>query len=1203
MAIAAIALTTLLFTSLFTIALSLNDGFQQSNFRQCGGWSHGAFKYLSQEQFQQLRQDPLVKQWGLRRFLGMPHDVPFNKSHVEIGYSDANQAHWMFCDPIEGSLPQEGTNQAATDTHVLALLGVKPELGAEFTVTFDVDGQQTTQTFQLCGWWEYDSAIVANHILIPESRVNEILSQLNIDPANTLDGMTGSWNLDVMLKNPLHIEHAEFTVTFDVDGQQTTQTFQLCGWWEYDSAIVANHILIPESRVNEILNQLNIDPANTLDGMTGSWNLDVMLKNPLHIEQDLVQILGSHGYQCESRSQGDNFIDIGMLALIVFTGYLIIYNVFQISVAGDIRFYGLLKTIGTTPRQLKRIIRHQALALCLVGIPLGLGLGWLLGAKLTPVIIARLNGIQNIVSVRPVIFLGAAVFSLLTVLLSCARPGRMAARVSPIEAVRYTEGRTGGSAKQRRASHGVSIPRMAWANLGRSRSKTLVTVLSLALAVVLLSVSTTFTGGFDMDKYLRDSVCDFQLADASHFQTGNGFSADTALSEQAISALQSQPGIQNGGRVYGKSSWIQEFITEDYFRKSQGQWYEPEALDRYLANTPRNEEGLLCEDAQLYGMEAYPLSKLYFRKSQGQWYEPEALDRYLANTPRNEEGLLCEDAQLYGMEAYPLSKLNLLEGDLAPLSQPDSHAIAAVYSDDDYGRPRMDSHWAKLGDTIISKLNLLEGDLAPLSQPDSHAIAAVYSDDDYGRPRMDSHWAKLGDTITLRYVEEYQFVDATTGEVLSESQLDSHGYRMMPTRWRDVTYTVTALVSVRYVEEYQFVDATTGEVLSESQLDSHGYRMMPTRWRDVTYTVTALVSVPNSMSYRYYGEDEFILGAEAFRRDTQTDAVLYYACDAEDAQEPIIEEFLQHYTQEENPLCDYEENPLCDYESKATYVAEFESFRSMFSLLGGVLSAVVGLVGVLNFFNAINPLCDYESKATYVAEFESFRSMFSLLGGVLSAVVGLVGVLNFFNAILTGILARKREFAVLQSIGMTGRQLKSMGGVLSAVVGLVGVLNFFNAILTGILARKREFAVLQSIGMTGRQLKSMLICEGLLYALGSVALATAVFLALSPLLAVGLEVLQSIGMTGRQLKSMLICEGLLYALGSVALATAVFLALSPLLAVGLENLFWFFTYRFNLLPIALLAPVFALLGCLVPLVVYHFTARATIVERLREAET
>ena len=43
-AIAAIALTAVLFTSLFTIALSINEGFQQSNFRQVGGFSHGGFK-------------------------------------------------------------------------------------------------------------------------------------------------------------------------------------------------------------------------------------------------------------------------------------------------------------------------------------------------------------------------------------------------------------------------------------------------------------------------------------------------------------------------------------------------------------------------------------------------------------------------------------------------------------------------------------------------------------------------------------------------------------------------------------------------------------------------------------------------------------------------------------------------------------------------------------------------------------------------------------------------------------------------------------------------------------------------------------------------------------------------------------------------------------------------------------------------------
>ena len=74
----------------------------------------------------------------------------------------------------------------------------------------------------------------------------------------------------------------------------------------------------------------------------------------------------------------------------------------------------------------------------------------------------------------------------------------------------------------------------------------------------------------------------------------------------------------------------------------------------------------------------------------------------------------------------------------------------------------------------------------------------------------------------------------------------------------------------------------------------------------------------------------------------------------------------------------------------------------------------------------VDPTLDYESKATYSGEFESMRSMFLLLGGVLSFIVGLVGVLNFFNAILTGIIARRRELAVLQAVGMTGRQLRAM---------------------------------------------------------------------------------------------------------------------------------------------------------------------------------
>lgn len=858
-AVVAIALTTVLFTSLFTIALSINDGFQQSNFRQVGGTSHGGFKYLTQEQADQLKDDPLIEEYGLRRFLGMPTEVPFNKSHVELGYSDANQAKWMFCDPVEGRLPQEGTDEAATDTRVLELLGVEPVLGATFTIPFQVAGQETTQTFTLCGWWEYDEASTASHVLLPQSRVDQVLQQLAITP-----------------------------------------------------------------------------PAQ--DGMTGSWNMDVMLDSALHIEEDLNTILTNHGYQ--SQTKGENFIDIGvnwgytgakfsenldpatvlaiaaLLVLIIFTGYLIIYNVFQISVTNDIRFYGLLKTIGTTGRQIKALLRQQALLLSLLGIPIGLVLGWLVGGQLTPVVISRLDGVVSVVSLNPWIFVGATLFSLLTVLLSCAKPGRMAAKVSPIEAVRYTEG--SGMKKKEKKSGGISLRAMASANLSRSKGKTVVTVLSLALAVVLTTVTATFVSGFDMDKYLSSQICtDFVLADAAHFQTGGEvFNPDQALPQEIIDRVAAQGGVTESGKVYGRTTAVQEFVTEEYFRHGKSLFNSEEQLDSLVHFTEKNDQGLLADTAQLYGMEEF----------------------------------------------------------------------------------------------ARRQLTVLEGDLSKLDQPGGNYVAAVYSEDDYGKAKMDSHWARVGDTITLRYVTQWEFFDPNTGEIYPE-----------------------------------------GESIPETV----AYAKRAVEYRDVSYEVAALVTVPHCLDYGYYGNDEFVLNDQTFCRDTGTANVMLYAFNTADASVQPMESFLADYTENQAP----------------SY--------------------------------------DYISRATYQAEFEGFRAMFLMLGGALSFIVGLVGVLNFFNAILTGILARKREFAVLQSIGMTGRQLKGM----------------------------------------------------------------------------------------------LVWEGLFYALGAVLLALVLALVLGPLSASALERMFWFFTYRLTLTPIGVLLPIFAALGVLIPLAVYRVVAKASVVERLRQAES
>ena len=62
---------------------------------------------------------------------------------------------------------------------------------------------------------------------------------------------------------------------------------------------------------------------------------------------------------------------------------------------------------------------------------------------------------------------------------------------------------------------------------------------------------------------------------------------------------------------------------------------------------------------------------------------------------------------------------------------------------------------------------------------------------------------------------------------------------------------------------------------------------------------------------------------------------------------------------------------------------------------------------------------NYESKFSWLGIFDDMTSMFTTVGMALALVVGLIGILNFINSILTGIITRRKEFAMLESIGMT----------------------------------------------------------------------------------------------------------------------------------------------------------------------------------------
>jgi putative ABC transport system permease protein len=232
-----------------------------------------------------------------------------------------------------------------------------------------------------------------------------------------------------------------------------------------------------------------------------------------------------------------------VIAFLILVGYLLIYNVLYISVSRDVRFYGLLKTIGTTPRQIRRIVTGQIVRLCVIGIPLGMALASLLSLVIVPALVSGMGTLATgtVVSFSPIIFIGAAFFALLTAFLGAARPAKKAAGVSPVEAQKYT-----GTEVRKNAVHSLAHGKpykMAVRNIFRDRKRAIVVLLSLFLGVTTFIAVTTLVASMDTDNYVASYVeNDFML-------TNNTIDGDNKPEQKFdnafIEALKNIPGLES----------------------------------------------------------------------------------------------------------------------------------------------------------------------------------------------------------------------------------------------------------------------------------------------------------------------------------------------------------------------------------------------------------------------------------------------------------------------------------------------------------------------------------------------------------------------------------------------------------------------------------------------------------------------------------
>lgn len=489
-AVFAIILTTVMFTTLFVLSQSMVKNLQDMNFQRAGYDSHLSSSTLTDEEIKKITAHEAVRDFGKSIVIGIAENEELTGRQVEIRYADENYAASAFSMPTVGALPV-GENEIALDTITLDKMGLPHKLGQEITLKWRKDlnsGEYTTSNFILSGYWDGNSAAMASMAWVSEAFVE--IECAGVDQEAQLA------NGQVFGMGMLHLN------------------------------------LYSSKNLEQTAEQILIDTGLSDGSLSPNMAYDAAMN------QNIIR----------------EIIPMAICMVLVFaSGYLIIYNIFQISVASDIRFYGRLKTLGTTKKQLKKMIYGQANRLSLIGIPIGLVIGYLLGAVLVPVMITGTTG-EAKAAANSYIFIGSAMFAYLTVLISCMKPAKIAGKVSPMEALRYTDAGTASKRKIKKSTGGASISKMALANLGRNKKRTITVICSLTLGLVLLSCIYAKNASFDIDKYMSQTVIsDFEVEDSSISSTFGTYNPyGTTISPELVQKIDGLSGLEATGRLYSQ---------------------------------------------------------------------------------------------------------------------------------------------------------------------------------------------------------------------------------------------------------------------------------------------------------------------------------------------------------------------------------------------------------------------------------------------------------------------------------------------------------------------------------------------------------------------------------------------------------------------------------------------------------------------------
>ena len=287
---------------------------------------------------------------------------------------------------------------------------------------------------------------------------------------------------------------------YDKNGEQE-RTFTLSGWFHSYTGTGMGFVSKEYCK--------NAGYIMAEDGVL-SLSLKKMPDDFMRIQRD-VELNENQSFSGAVSMKSSSGSVIAMEILLVFfiigSGYLLIYNVLYISISKDTRFYGLMKTMGTTQAQIKSLVKSQAVKFACIGIPIGILLATVVSFGIVPFVLNQgfeegKSMMDAEVFFHPLIYILSILFSAVTVWIACNAPAKAAAKISPVEALKF-QNFAPKKTKSRNSTNGGKLHVMAFHNVFRDKKRAILVFMSLFMGITMILGVNGIVGSVKGENYIK----------------------------------------------------------------------------------------------------------------------------------------------------------------------------------------------------------------------------------------------------------------------------------------------------------------------------------------------------------------------------------------------------------------------------------------------------------------------------------------------------------------------------------------------------------------------------------------------------------------------------------------------------------------------------------------------------------------------------